>query len=96
MFCYVYILHSASNQSFYVGITNNLQKRIAEHNNGLNFSTKPYIPWTIVYFEAHSNENDAKRREKYLKTSHGKLATRRMLREKLTELKNLSNQKVYY
>lgn len=96
VFCYVYVLQSDVNKSFYVGLTRDLRKRLAEHNKGLNFSTKFSKPWELIYYEAHTNETDAKRREKYLKTTAGDRALNRMLREKLTEMKNLSQQKVYY
>lgn len=96
MFCYVYVLYSDVSRSFYVGYTRNLKKRFAEHNKGLNFSTKPYIPWMLIYYEAHTCETDARRREKYLKTTAGDRALRRRLREKLTDMRNLSLQKVYY
>lgn len=32
-----------------------LRKRVKEHNNGLNFSTKPYLPWQLIYYEACLN-----------------------------------------
>lgn len=96
VFCYVYVLHSDVNGNFYIGFTHNLKKRFAEHNKGLNFSTKTYRPWKLIYYEAHTIESDARRREKYLKTSAGHRALNRMLREKLIDLKNLSPQKVYY
>jgi len=96
VFCYVYVLYSLSNNTFYVGFTHDLKKRFTEHNDGLNFSTKKYRPWLLIYYEAHTNEVDAKRREKYLKTSAGDRALHRMLAEKLTDLRNLIRQKVYY
>lgn len=96
VFCYVYVLYSTANDSFYVGFTHDLKKRFAEHNKGLNFSTKVSKPWILIYYEAHTNEADARRREKYLKTTSGDRALYRMLREKLMELRNLSPQKVYY
>ena len=96
VFCYVYVLYSSSSNSFYIGFTHDLSKRLAEHNKGLNFSTKAYNPWRLIYYEAHTNAADARRREKYLKTTAGDQALHRMLREKMIELKNLSQQKVYY
>lgn len=96
VFCYVYVLYSDVSKSFYVGFTKDLKQRLAEHNKGLNFSTKPYIPWKLIYYEAHTAIADAKRREKYLKTTAGDRALRKMLREKLTDMRNLSLQKVYY
>ncbi|HET9850654.1 MAG TPA: GIY-YIG nuclease family protein [Candidatus Saccharimonadales bacterium] len=96
VFCYVYVLYSEKSNNLYVGFTHDLRARLAKHNNGLNFSTKPYRPWSLIYYEAHTKESDAKRRERYLKTTAGDRALRRMLREKLNGVKNLSRQKVYY
>lgn len=90
MFCYVYILRSLKNENLYVGFTHNLKLRLAEHNNGLNQSTARFRPWELLYYEAHRNEIDARRREKYLKTSAGGRAISNMLRNDLTK------QKVYY
>ena len=90
VFCYVYILTSAKRSGFYVGFTHDLKKRLAEHNKGLNFSTKFARPWQLIYYEAHTNEGDATRREKYLKTSAGHQAVRKMLKEELFTMKNLS------
>ena len=78
---YVYILESEKDNELYVGFTINLKKRFKEHNNGENVSTKPYIPWILIYCEACLNEKDARRREKYLKTSQG----RRMLKARIKE-----------
>ncbi len=96
MFCYVYVLYSDVSKSLYVGFTHDLKKRVAEHNKGLNFSTKPHRPWTLIYYEAHTEEVDARRRERYLKTSAGKQALNKMLRDKIMKMKKLSLQKVYY
>ena len=81
MFHYVYFLESVKNRALYIGYTNDLRKRFKEHNRGLNFSTKPYIPWQLIHYEAYHNEKDAKRREKYLKTSQGSRLLKRMLKE---------------
>lgn len=96
VFCYVYVLRSLKNGSPYIGFTHDLKKRITEHNKGLNFSTKSNRPWELLYYEAHRSEADARRREKYLKTTAGNRALQRMLREQLQTKKNLSQQKVYY
>ena len=55
----------------YIGSTNDLHKRLREHNNGKSRSTKRYIPWELVYYEAYISEVDAREREKKLK-HHGK------------------------
>ena len=93
VFCYVYLIRSRVNGNLYIGFTHNLRKRLAEHNNGLNRSTKPYIPWELIYYEAHRSYVDGRRREKYLKTTAGERALRRMLQD---DFKDLSRQKVYY
>lgn len=81
MFHYVYVLQSSKTKGLYIGFTHDLRKRLGEHNRGLNFSTKPYVPWQLIFYEAYQNEDDAKRREKYLKTSQGARLLKRMLKE---------------
>jgi putative endonuclease len=77
----VYILESLTNGSLYVGRTKDLRKRLKEHNNGLNFSTKSKMPWKVIFYESYLNINDAIRREKYLKTNQGSRLLKRMLKE---------------
>ena len=72
MFFYVYVLISLKDGKRYVGYTNNLKKRIKEHENGKSFSTKPRLPVKLIYFEGCLDETDAKRREQYLKTTQGR------------------------
>ncbi len=95
MFCYVYLLRSEMSNNWYVGFTNDLRKRLTEHNNGLNRSIAHGKPWVFEYYEAHRNETDARRRENYLKTSAGHQTLRRTLREQLSR-RDSSRQKVYY
>ena len=78
---YVYILESIKNRNLYIGYTNDLRKRFEEHNRGLNFSTKPYLPWRLIYYEACLNIEDAKRRERYFKKSEGRKAIKLRLKE---------------
>ncbi|RJR25980.1 GIY-YIG nuclease family protein [Candidatus Microgenomates bacterium] len=76
---FVYILKSLSKNFFYTGCTNDLKRRLNEHNNGEVVSTKPYFPFDLVYYEACINEKDAFRREKYLKSRLGKNYLRKRL-----------------
>ncbi|MBU4285082.1 GIY-YIG nuclease family protein [Patescibacteria group bacterium] len=78
---YNYILQSQKNKSLYVGYTTDLKRRLKEHNQGLNQSTKPYRPWILIYYEACLDEQDAKRREKYLKTTQGQRLLKRRLKD---------------
>ena len=51
----------------YIGISKNPTKRLAEHNEGLTRSTKPYRPWRLALTQAFSNKKDARVREIFLK-----------------------------
>lgn len=88
MFHYVYVLQSIKNQSLYIGYTTNLQVRLKRHNSGAVEYTKKYVPWQLIHYEAYCNEKDAKRREKYLKTSQGSRLLKRMMKEYFYEQKN--------
>ena len=83
MFHYVYLLQSEIDESFYIGYTADIKRRFVEHNLGKNFSTKSKKPWILIFYEAYLNEKDAKRREKYLKTSQGARLIKRMIKEYL-------------
>ena len=69
---YVYVLLSLKDRKFYTGYTNNLRRRFYEHKRRTVFSTKSRYPLILIYYEACLNKEDAKEREKYLKTAWGK------------------------
>ncbi len=81
MFFYIYVLKSDKDSKLYTGYTNNLVRRIEEHKRGLNFSTKYRLPFKLIYFEGCTNEQDAKRREHYLKTTRGRIFLSLRLKE---------------
>ncbi|MDP2789445.1 MAG: GIY-YIG nuclease family protein [bacterium] len=56
----------------YVGMTQNLQKRLADHNYARVFSTKGFRPWKVLYCEKCSDRKSARTREKYFKSGIGK------------------------
>ena len=64
---YVYILRSTRTQRFYIGHTEELQKRIAEHNQGRVPSTKNRGPWELIYTEQFPSRSAASRREREIK-----------------------------
>lgn len=65
---YVYILASERNGTIYVGVTNDLMRRVQEHREGLvEGFTKRYHVKLLVYFEVHSEIQEAIPREKRLK-----------------------------
>lgn len=64
---YVYLLRSKKDGSTYIGCTSNLDKRLQEHREGKNYSTKKLLPVELIYFEAYKSKEDAFEREKRLK-----------------------------
>lgn len=77
---YVYVLQSSKNPRWlYKGSTSDLKRRLAEHNSGKNFSTAPYAPLKLIYYEAYLLKLDAEAREKYLKTSMGMRVIKKQL-----------------
>jgi len=69
---YTYVLKSEKDGRFYTGVTNDLRKRLSEHNKGIVKSTKYRIPLRLIYYEACISKEDAYIRERYLKTGKGK------------------------
>jgi putative endonuclease len=69
---YVYILKSGKDGSFYIGLTKDIEKRVIQHNNGYNLSTKSKRPWAIVRTEEYGNNLLAIKRERFLKTCKGR------------------------
>ncbi len=65
---YVYILTSKENTALYIGVTNDLRRRLIEHKNEIaDGFTKRYHLHKLVYYEKYSEINDAISREKQLK-----------------------------
>jgi putative endonuclease len=75
---YTYILKMADGQ-YYVGSTNNLQRRMKEHTKGRRISTKWRLPAILEAYVAVKSEGTARRLEKYLKTSSGKATLRKRI-----------------
>lgn len=64
---FVYVLYSEPYDRYYVGQTDNLERRFERHNAGMVFSTKPYKPWNLVYFEEFQTRSEAVKREREIK-----------------------------
>jgi putative endonuclease len=69
---FVYILKSLKDGRFYKGQTQNIEKRLLEHNSGKTKSTKGNVPWESVYFESLKLKEEALLREKHFKTGIGR------------------------
>lgn len=73
-------------KKFYTGFTNDLKERFEQHRAGRVISTRDRRPLIIIYSEACLSKKDAERREKYLKTHHGKMFLRKRLKSYLTRV----------
>ena len=77
---YVYVL-LLSNNDLYVGYTTDLKRRIPEHERGGVQSTRFKLPVELIHCEAYALETDARRRERFLKTTEGKRLLRQQIRD---------------
>ena len=76
---YVYILKSSINNKYYIGCTNDLGRRLKDHNSGRNVSTKNGAPWIIIYYEEVKDQKEAYQREKQIKSYKGGNAFKKLL-----------------
>ncbi|MBU0458548.1 GIY-YIG nuclease family protein [Patescibacteria group bacterium] len=75
---YVYILESEHNEKhWYVGVTNNLKRRLEEHNAGDSYHTKKFKPWKIKNYIAFRDRSKAEKFEEYLKSKSGRALTKK-------------------
>lgn len=67
---YLYILQSTKDPNwFYKGSTNDIHRRLCQHNAGLVQSTAPYKPLNLIYTEGYLHEFAARQRESSIKKS---------------------------
>ena len=90
---FVYILKCSDN-SFYTGITNNIEKRINEHQSGINSKcyTHSRRPVKLVFYEEFQNPNEAISKEKQIK-GWSRKKKQALINNDFEELKRLSNFK---
>jgi putative endonuclease len=74
----VYVIESREGYR-YTGQTNDLERRIEEHNSGLSHSTKHGKNWKVIYTEEKSSRSEAMKLEKWLKTGVGREWLERLL-----------------
>lgn len=86
---YTYVLESTDGD-FYIGYTADLKKRLGEHNGGKSTSTKNRQR-RVIYYEACVSQEDARRREKYLKTSQGRRMFKLRVKEYLYQRRKLKS-----
>ena len=74
----LYVLKSIICSKSYVGITDDIDRRLREHNSGKHLYTKRYMPWELIYTEELASIDEARKREKYYKSTTGRRALKKL------------------
>jgi putative endonuclease len=69
---YLYVLQSESDKGLYIGFSTDLRRRFIQHQAGESRATAYRGPWRLIYYEAYSEEADARGREEFLKSGAGR------------------------
>lgn len=77
---YVYVLRSLVNHRLYTGSTNDIKRRLKEHNSGRSKYTKSTKPFKLVYQEKYEARVEARRREMFLKSGRGRDFLRKLIK----------------
>jgi putative endonuclease len=78
---FVYILEAEKSKRYYIGQTENLDERVARHNQGYNLSTKSYIPWKLKWWHEYESRSEAVKIEKQLKGIKKRLGLEKFVRD---------------
>jgi len=84
---YVYILFSVKDKGLYIGFTVDLKKRFKQHQYGSVASTKYRRPLQLIHYESFILKEDARAREKYLKSGYGREQLKFQLKKLFSKLK---------
>lgn len=85
---YTYVLLSEKDGKHYTGYTQDLKLRFEQHQKGKVESTRHRHPLKLIYYEACLEQEDAMRRERYLKSYHGRLYLAKRLKSYSTRLRD--------
>src|SRR5438309_1137346 len=83
---YTYILYSLKDHGLYIGFTHALKTRLEKHANGEVTATQHRTPLKLIHYEYFINAKDAKAREEFLKSGHGRDQLKQILKRTLTDL----------
>ena len=76
---FAYILESEKDSSYYIGHTEDLEKRIIYHNEGKSKYTSRKMPWKVVYYETFKTRKEAHERERFLKKQRNRAFYKRLI-----------------
>ncbi len=83
----IYAIASINRKYIYVGFTGDVEARLNRHNGGYERTTKPYLPFIVVYTEEVKTRQEARVREKYFKSRTGKRFLYDLIQTNFLELK---------
>jgi putative endonuclease len=86
MIGYVYVLQSKKNGHFYIGSCGNVERRLIEHNQGLNKSTKNFIPWELKLSQRYEDIKTARQIEFKIKKLKSRKIIERIIEEQIIHL----------
>ena len=90
---YIYAISSLNKNYIYVGMTKNLKDRYQRHNKGREKTTRPYIPFKLIFVEkVYGERSEARIREKYWKSGVGKEKLRLLKDDNIEIEKFLANK----
>ena len=76
---YVYILLNEAKTRTYTGVSDDVEKRLKDHNEGKVKSSRPYRPYRVIYTEEFQTLSEARQREKFYKSTTGRRRLKEML-----------------
>jgi putative endonuclease len=82
----VYILKSLKNNSFYIGSSKDVNRRLRMHNDGLVKATRYLRPFVLMFFQEYDNITDARRIEYKLKKFKSKYILHRIISDRVIKL----------
>lgn len=82
---YVYILKSITRNTYYVGCTSNLKKRLSQHNRDQTYGIRHKGPWTLLMYRTFTNRYEAYDYEKKVKSYKGGNAFKKILNGEVAE-----------
>ncbi len=80
------LIVSSFQKLLFCNLTENIETRLQEHQNGRVRATKYRLPLILIHYETFSNKQDAKARERFLKSGFGRSQLKKALQNKLKQL----------
>jgi putative endonuclease len=70
---WIYVLKAEKYNKSYVGYTDNVSRRLEQHNHGQSNFSKRFLPWKLIHSESFETQVEALTREKFLKSRSGRI-----------------------